>query len=222
MIDLEGRTLRRIGLASLALATVVAVAPLPAGTGSAVAPVVPGKIAIVVIALVTVGLVVDAALSAVATDRSSLSRGRFEGVDGAGQAGTSTSDRIFGDSNLSDGIEVGDGIDEAIAAVDEKESGVQRYRDRRDVHGRITRVAVAVLTESEGVSREEAANMLEDGRWTDRPRAAVFLGGSDVPPLPLTIRIRDWLSGHAFERQVRATIVELAERAGVETEVAAP
>ncbi|PSQ20056.1 hypothetical protein BRD00_00070 [Halobacteriales archaeon QS_8_69_26] len=114
---------------------------------------------------------------------------------------------------------VGRSIDdllERIATPDGQATTVDRLIDQGRVQDAVRETAVDVLVDTRGYSRREARDSVDAGAWTDRPRAAAFLGG-DATNLPLEVRIRDWLSGEPFERQVRAAVDELADMAGVET-----
>jgi hypothetical protein len=113
----------------------------------------------------------------------------------------------------------GDRVDARLAKVRGDatvKSRVEIAISKKRVRERVRELAVDVITDTESCSGRTAHEKLDRGIWTDRPRARVFLGGPDVPDLPLGTRIRDWASGEAFERQVRAALEELAEMAGVD------
>lgn len=102
--------------------------------------------------------------------------------------------------------------------ADDLEDDVSRVDasvNRKRVRDRIRRVAIDALRETENLTAEEAAERLETGAWTDRPRARVFLG-TDVPRLPLSVRLRDWASGEGFRRRASAAIEEIATTTGVD------
>lgn len=114
---------------------------------------------------------------------------------------------------------VGRSIDDLldrIASPEGQATKVDRLIDQGRIRDAVRETAVSVLVDTRGYSRPEARDHVESGNWTDRPRAAAFLGGGTAD-LPLEVRIRDWLSGEPFERQVRAAVEELADLAGVET-----
>jgi len=95
----------------------------------------------------------------------------------------------------------------------------RRYDDRYTaykVEQSLEALAVAVVAEAADCSRERAADHVAAGTWTDDVRAAAFLGGPDAPDRPLAMRIRDWTNGAAYDRQVRATVDELAAISGGE------
>lgn len=71
-------------------------------------------------------------------------------------------------------------------------------------------LAVAVVAETADCPRERARDHVAAGTWTDDVRAAAFVGGPDAPSRPLSMRIRDWANGATYDRQVRATVDELA------------
>jgi len=102
----------------------------------------------------------------------------------------------------------GDGLDEDVSRVD-------TTVNRRHVRDHVREVAVEMLVDTRDCSPEAAAEMLETGSWTERPRARVFLG-RDVPRLPLSVQLRDWASGEGFRRRASATIEEIATQAGVD------
>lgn len=77
-------------------------------------------------------------------------------------------------------------------------------------------LAVRVVAEAVDCPEARARRHVARGTWTDDVRAASFLGGPDVPERTLAMRIRDWASGSTFDRQVRATVDELAELAAGE------
>ncbi|QPV62238.1 hypothetical protein I7X12_16055 [Halosimplex litoreum] len=109
---------------------------------------------------------------------------------------------------------VGDSMDEVLDALGDPEAPVKEWR-RADVRARIRSLAVDVLREA-GTDDPEAA--LATGEWTDDPRAAAYLG--DDVPLPVRMRVADWAGGDPYRRRVAATVTELSDVAGVETEVA--
>lgn len=101
-----------------------------------------------------------------------------------------------------------DDLDDDVTRVD---ASVNRKR----VRDRIRQVATETLCEHHDVDPETAAELLDSGEWTDRSRARVFLG-TDVAPLPLSVRLRDWASGEGFRRRASATIEAVATTAGVD------
>lgn len=84
-----------------------------------------------------------------------------------------------------------------------------RYSAYR-VEQNLESLAVAVVAEAADCSRERAREHVAAGTWTDDVRAAAFVGGPDAPDRPASMRVRDWANGDAYDRQVRATVDELA------------
>lgn len=97
---------------------------------------------------------------------------------------------------------VGWRVDEALRASPTG-SPVSEYRIRRILR----RTLDTVLVERGGLSSDAAVERRRAGSWTDDPRAATFLGNSDVRPLSL--RFRDWFVGDEFEANLRATVAEI-------------
>ncbi len=103
---------------------------------------------------------------------------------------------------------VGGSVDRALADADEADpdqASWRRHRRRRDAYQSLRNAAATVLVTRDGCDRSEALRRLDDGTWTDDPRAAWFLGSSDVSEPPLSIRIRDWANGERYQRSVQAT-----------------
>ncbi len=196
-----------VGLLSLALAVAVAFGgPLTAPLVAALSPV-----------FGPVFLVVAGLLTGVLAAYSTLVR------SGGGTAETPTVHLPAppaGDTD--DGAStVGGRLDTLIAEVhaddaDDTVGRVDATVNRQRVRDRLGRLATEVLRDTEGYGPETAADRLESGAWTDRPRARRLLG-RDVPRLPLSVRLRDWASGEGFRRRAAATAEELATFAGVET-----
>lgn len=103
---------------------------------------------------------------------------------------------------------VGGSVDRALADADDadlNQTTWQRHRHRRDAFQSLRDAAATVLVTRDGCERSEALRRLDEGTWTDDPRAAWFLGSSEVLEPPLSIRIRDWANGERYQRGVRAT-----------------
>lgn len=196
-----------VGVGALTLSIVVALAPglLPVGALTAIlAPLVANP---ALVALVAVGLAVLPLYRVVAgsprnppsvTLPDPPSARDHEDVETAGEWVDDRLAKVRGDQAVN--TQVGLAI------------------TRKRVIDRVEELAIDVITDTESCSRTVAREKLREGAWTDRPRARVLLGGEAVDDLPLAVRIRDWASGEAFERRVRAAVGELAEMAGVETE----
>ena len=113
---------------------------------------------------------------------------------------------------------VGSGLDDALETLREDAlslSDVAYRRKRNNVRGDLTAAAVDLLVDAEEIDPSTARKRLEDGEWTDDPRAAALLGD---PEPPLSMRVRDWLSGEGFARRVAATVAELQRLAGIDAD----
>lgn len=77
------------------------------------------------------------------------------------------------------------------------------YRIRRSVR----RSLDSVLVERGGLSTDDAQRHRYAGTWTTDPRAATFLGKTDVRPWSL--RLRDWVTGDEFATNLQATVDEI-------------
>ncbi|WP_424016523.1 DUF7269 family protein [Halorientalis pallida] len=139
--------------------------------------------------------------------------------DTTGSAGTDDADDEHAQDH--DVRVAGESVDEALSRL----SGPTRREswsindDRWEVRSRVRDVAETVLVEHDRLDPKTASARLDDGSWTDDPRAAAFLGDATPPP---TVRVVDWLSGRPFERRARAAVSELAARADADTEVERP
>ena len=92
------------------------------------------------------------------------------------------------------------------AVLDDEEAG---SGPRTNARSRIRETAVSVIANAHNCSNGEANQRLNDGSWTDDPRAAAFFAKPGVSTVPLRARIRDWASGESFERQARYAVAEL-------------
>lgn len=113
---------------------------------------------------------------------------------------------------------VGAGLDATLGTLREEAlslSDVAYRRKRNTVRADLSTAAVDLLVDVEGIDPSTARARIEDGEWTDDPRAAALLGNVDPP---LSMRVRDWLSGEGFDRRVAATVAELQRLAGMDTE----
>lgn len=165
------------------------------------------------------------AASAVALAVGSLglwSLWRDRSVDESGRDGADASDDPdpetidFTDADAGTPERVGAEIDEYLARID---GGIGDVHRRRRVRERLYDVAVDVLVERRGYSREAARRAVETGAWTDDPRAAVAVGGSDAAWLPVRTRVRDWVRGYPFERRVERAVAELSALAAFDGSV---
>ncbi|GAB3028458.1 DUF7269 family protein [Natronobiforma cellulositropha] len=104
-------------------------------------------------------------------------------------------------------------VDDALERppLDESQHGYRtRLKNRRDARNALSEVATRTLVECCGLSRAEALERLEEGTWSDDPRANAFL--SDETDLPRRIRFLDWLWGRRYQRGLEATLAELERR----------
>ncbi|WP_276300204.1 DUF308 domain-containing protein [Halorussus lipolyticus] len=112
----------------------------------------------------------------------------------------------------------GDEFDETVA---ELRSGPRRVliRERADLRDALEEAALTAVADRENCSRDEAADLLDAGTWTDDPHAATFLGGSDAPSPPLLDRMKIAASGESpFQFRIRRTADAVARAAGVEAD----
>lgn len=122
-------------------------------------------------------------------------------------------ERPGGPSNETVGTQLDDRLERIGGQVDsEYDDRCRAYR----VEENLESLAVAVVAEAADCSRERAREHVAAGTWTDDVRAAAFVGGPTAPERPLSMRIRDWANGDAYDRQVRATVDELAAISGVD------
>lgn len=80
---------------------------------------------------------------------------------------------------------------------------LERRAERREAHKRLRSLAIEVIQVTEDCDRSAAVDLLEEGAWTDDPRAAALFA-SDPSPTPM----RDVLRGLLSERspfELRAT-----------------
>lgn len=107
-------------------------------------------------------------------------------------------------------------LDEAVETIGGRVHGTDDVYTVSKVRSSLRGLAIRVIARTAECSRDRAADHVHDGTWTEDVRAAAFLARNGAADLPLSIRIRDWASGRAFERQVEATVDELAARMGVD------
>lgn len=103
---------------------------------------------------------------------------------------------------------VGGAID--LATSDEDLPDWKSGRSRRDTRTHLHNAAVAAIADHEECAPQIARDRIAMGTWTDSPRAARFLGGTDAADLSLSVRIRDWASGDSYRKHVEATVDEIA------------
>jgi len=109
----------------------------------------------------------------------------------------------------------GDEFDETVASL---RSGPRRVliRERADLRETLEAAALTAVADRENCSREAAAEMIEDGSWTDDVHAAALLGGPAAPSPPLFDRLKLAASAQSsFQFRVRRTADAVARAAGV-------
>ncbi|MGA9400508.1 DUF7269 family protein [Haladaptatus sp.] len=109
-------------------------------------------------------------------------------------------------SDVDDGLRLSE-----VLGIEARERRSRRATARRHVR----RAAIETLR-AEGDTKQEAAERLEAGSWTDDPRAAAFLGASNAS-IPLRTRINDWARGETFDRRAERAVSELRTRNGGES-----
>ncbi len=195
----DPRVLKGIGTLALIGALVVAVVP---GLVESVAilQVLASPILIFLVAAVALVLAVQAYRTGGDGDTADYSTPDYEGEDPA------------------DAPRVGRAIDERIERLlgDDTEASTARDGVVGDAWQHLRETAVETMVTVEGMDRETANARIRDGSWTDDPRAATFLGGEEAPPLPLWLRIADWLRGAPSVRRIEATVEAIERHADVE------
>lgn len=112
-----------------------------------------------------------------------------------------------GPTNDAVGTQLDDYLDEIGGMVEPGYDDLYTsYRVRKNLES----LAVDVVADAADCPRERAREHVAAGTWTDDVRAAAFVGGPDAPDRPLAMRIPDWANGATYDRQVRATVDELA------------
>lgn len=112
----------------------------------------------------------------------------------------------------------GDEFDERVAVLGRRRGGRGRSTGASDrLHRRLYAAAVEATAHRWRLSPETARARVEAGEWTDDAAAAWYLGGSDVPRPPWSVRARAVLateSARAFYvNRAVAAIVALREGA---------
>ncbi|EFW92996.1 hypothetical protein ZOD2009_06554 [Haladaptatus paucihalophilus DX253] len=121
-------------------------------------------------------------------------------------------ERAHYDEHRTSGSDVDDGLGlSGNLGLESRERRSRRATTRRHVR----RAAVETLA-GDGYTKTEARERLEDGSWTDDPRAAAFFGASSAD-IPLRTRITDWARGQTFDRRTERAVSELRERNGGES-----
>ncbi len=122
-----------------------------------------------------------------------------------------------GESTVEGGMVVGKEFDERLAAAERVGSRVTKAEAM--VQEDLRRLAIDVYQQVNRCDWSTAARAIEEGRWTDDPSVAAFVGGPDAPEIPLGLWFRDMLSENgAFYQQTTRTISEIY-RLQAETDV---
>ncbi|TKX80499.1 hypothetical protein [Halorubrum sp. SD626R] len=96
------------------------------------------------------------------------------------------------------------------AALDERVgratgSALRGHRARRELRDRTRELAVAAVARDRNVPAEAAADLVEDGEWTDDATAAAFLSRGSA--YPVRVRLRAVVSGSSrYGFGLRATV----------------
>lgn len=204
----DARALRWVGTAALLAALVVAFLPglVPWGLVAWLAP------------LASVGTVVLLGLVVAALGLALLRRS--ETVD----RGDTVRLPDYGDRTATETTTVGAAVDDPLATLTEdpeSTTGPERVRAAETVRLELHGLAVETLAAVENCDRGTAARRVERGEWTDDPRAAAFLGGEDVPRVPVRLRVLDWVRGDPVARRAEATVVAIAAHAERDPDVTA-
>lgn len=122
----------------------------------------------------------------------------------------------YEDREPADAPRVGRAIDEHVEALVGDDASVNRDGAVDEVWRHLRETAVETMVDVEGMDRETASARIGDGTWTEDPRAAAFLGGEAAPPLPVWLRIADFLRGAPAARRIEATVEAIQRHAEVE------
>lgn len=110
-----------------------------------------------------------------------------------------------GADSQSGGPVVGAAFDDRLAAAGR--IGGRTTQAEAVVREDLRRLATDVYQQVNRCDWETAARVVEEGRWTDDPGAAAFVGGPDAPDVPLGLWFRDVISDDgSFYRQSTRTI----------------
>ena len=194
--------LRAVGAAALVAAMTVAFLPTALPTTSLVRFAASAGFPIAAFAALVFGTMGLAALGV----------GGIGGDDGSSPSRWYPTDESGPVAPSPDAERVGREIDRPLDGLG---GGVRRDRYRRySVIAILRETAVAALSERGDYSETEAFAAVSAGEWTDDVRAAALLADEDGPDLPLSVRVRDWARGHAFDRRVERAVAEIEAAAG--------
>lgn len=117
------------------------------------------------------------------------------------------------DRTASNAKAVGWGTEATLALVDGPGGGgVEGYRNRmarKDLRSDLQGAVMETLL-ARGYDPWEARQVLEDGEWTDDPRAARYLSW-EAPPVPLRTRVEDWANGDGERRRAEHAVRAVAD-----------
>ncbi|WP_207592663.1 DUF7269 family protein [Halomontanus rarus] len=104
----------------------------------------------------------------------------------------------------------GHDIDRALYQLTELREGTIEYKEQ--IQKRLGEVAVAVISQRENCSREEAIQHLEEGTWTDDATAASFFSGGS-PPRQSFVERKFGSGDTPYEQWVKAAVDEIVDLA---------
>lgn len=196
----DPRWLRRFGTAALLSALVVAFLPglVPWGLVAPLAAV--ASVGVVVVLGFAVGL-----LGLVVVRRSD-GQHRGEGL------------RLpsYDADEVAPARRVGAAVDEPLTTLTEdpeSTSATDRERAAAAAKSELRPLAVETLAATAGVDRGTAARRVDEGTWTEDPRAAAFLCDGDAVRVPLRLRVLDWVRGEPVAARIEASVAEIARHA---------
>lgn len=109
----------------------------------------------------------------------------------------------------------GDDLDEMVYRLTRLRESTIEYREQ--VHEKVSEVAITVIQQREGCSRDDAIARLTDGSWTEDAVAAAFFtsegGGGVSSGLLSQLRARFTDDETAYERQLRSTVAAIERQA---------
>lgn len=106
---------------------------------------------------------------------------------------------------------VGEALDDRLDFVADPEIPRDaRTEEQRAVREHVREVVVAACRTAAGCDWDAARGAVEDGTWTDDPRAGALVGGPGAAGPPLRVRVWDLVrSESAFRRRVRHALDEV-------------
>ncbi len=98
----------------------------------------------------------------------------------------------------------------AVATAYDDEPRSRRESAREELVDSLRPIAATAYANRAGLTDDEATAAIEDGAWTDDPRAAAFLAGPDGPSTPLWLWLLDLVStADPFLQSLERTLVEI-------------